>query len=224
VLVVNMLTAADVTPGTRTILPTAKDVDSLLAALPRLQALTINNFIYKDYGLYKDPEPKALIVGREDFAPAFLKGLARKGCPVSQLITLNLDGALLSKMLLAHGHSLKQVNLTRCDLRGGNKALKWLEIFRVLSQLHLEELVLSQLLNPGVNVRVVLCTKSTEYTIHWFSHSNNANVQLHANGGVGLTGSAKFARHYARFTESYVELGLKKLLKSQDLELYSYIE
>jgi hypothetical protein len=224
-LVVEKPTEKNLTPGVRTILPTGKDIDGLLAALPGLQNLTIKTekrtFDAFDHGWYWGPTPTALVDGCNGLAPALLKGLVRKACPISQLMTLNLfgcyiDGALLSKTLVAHKHSLNQISLKHCILRDGKKAVRWLEIFRVLSQLDLDELVLDELLNPRVKICVVMCPEGTQYAKFWYSHSGKANVKHRAEGvDVGPTGFAKFSRHSAHFTESYVELGLEKLLKSR---------
>jgi hypothetical protein len=230
-LVVKRPTEKDLTPGVRTLLPTGKDIDGLLAALPGLQTLTIKtkkiNDVSYDHGWYWGPTPTALVKGCEGLAPALLKGLARKACPISQLTTLKLsgcyiDGALLSKTLIAHKHSLKQISLKHCILRDGKNSVRWLEIFRVLSQLDLDELVLDELLNPRVKIRVVMCTKGTHHATSWYSNSVKANVKHRVEGvDVGPTGYARFSRHSAQFTESYVELGLEKLLQSRDFPLYN---
>ena len=231
-LVVEKPTEKDLTPGVGTILPTGKDIDGLLAALPGLQNLTIKTEKRDGgayyHGCYWAPTSTALVNGCNGLAPALLKGLVRKTCPISQLTTLNLfgcyiDGALLSKTLIAHKHSLKQISLKHCILRDGKKAVKWLEIFRVLSQLDLDELVLDELLNPRVKVCVVMCTNGTHHAAFRYSNSGKANVKHRTDGvDVGPTGFARFSRYSAQFTESYVELGLEKLLKSRDLPLYDF--
>lgn len=229
-LAVTNPTKKDLTPGARTILPTAKDINGLLAALPGLQTLTIKtrkiNVVPQDNGWYQRPPPTPLVKGCEDLAPALLKGLVRKACPVSQLTTLDLsgcylDGALLTKTLLAHKHSLKKVSLSHCVLRHSKNPVRWFEIFEVLSQLDLDELILDELLNPSVKMCIVMCADSKNDRYIWSSHRDNASVKLRAEGGhVGPTGSAEFFRHFARFTESYVELGLRKLLKIEDFQIW----
>jgi hypothetical protein len=77
-LVVTHPTEIDLTPGTQNVVPTAKEIDGLLAALPRLQMLTI------------ETDNDLLVMGYEDLTPALLEGLFRKACPVSQLTTIDL--------------------------------------------------------------------------------------------------------------------------------------
>jgi hypothetical protein len=229
-LVVTNPTKKDLTPGARTILPTAKDVNGLLAALLGLQTLTIKttkiNVVPQDDVRYQRPPPAPLVKGCEDLAPALLKGLVRKACPVSQLTTLDLDGcyldgALLTKTLLAHKHSLKKVSLNHCVLRHSKNPVRWFEIFEVLSQLDLDELILDELLNPSVKMCIVMCADSKNDGYIWSSHRDEASIKLRAEGGnVGPTGSAKYSRHFAQFTESYVELGLRRLLKIEDFQIW----
>jgi hypothetical protein len=205
-LVVTHPTEIDLTPGTQNVVPTAKEIDGLLAALPRLQMLTI------------ETDNDLLVMGYEDLTPALLEGLFRKACPVSQLTTIDLfggyiDGALLSKTLSAYEHSLKEVVLRKCNLRDGKTAVKWLEIFRVLCQLDLDVLVLYQLLDPGASEYVVL------YEPLWPSPSDESEDPTEgedrADEEVIITGSAQYTRYYACLSESFVKLGLRSLLRGE---------
>lgn len=216
-------------PGSKSVVPTAKDINDLLAVLPRLQVLLIGvnetGIEPEDEDEYKGSMPKALIKSCENLAPAFLKGLIRKGCPVSQLTTLklwdcHLDGALLVKAFVAHKHSLDEVSLRLVKLKAGKKAMRWHEIFLALSQLDLDELSLHQLSESNAQACVVLCEKSKDDEDRWISHDTDEGIRYRENCDVGQTGFAKFRRYFAYFTESCVELGLRRMRKSQDLELY----
>jgi len=227
-LIFKNTTEVNITPGTRTLVPTMKDIDILLASLPRLQTLALDTrkiLVRTHDGSHKKPTPNVLVKGREDLGPTVLKGLLRKDCTVSQLTFLDLigchlDSALLSKTLLSHKHSLETVMIRRCSLRrSGKKAVRWLEIFRVLSQLDLDHLHLGHLLGPGAKECVGLCAERTE-GYAYVSHEEEDDIKHRMDGDVGLTGSAFFTRYQSSFTESHVKPGLGRLLKSQDLELH----
>lgn len=224
-LEVHLPVAKDMLPKNKSILPTAQDINNLLAALPHLEALTVGTEETDDGNAPK--KTKALIKTRQKLASTFLKGLVRKGCPTSRLATLYingsiLDGALLLKALKAHEHSLKEISLRHIDLSVGKDAVKWRKIFRTLLKLDLDELCLEHLSDPGSDEDVVICDDSDDDDDILLSYVNWANVKHRANGDVGVTGCAQFARWYGFFTESYVRLGLRRWLYREYFRLHYY--
>jgi hypothetical protein len=221
---------SDMTSGDKSILPTAKDIDRLLATLPRLQTLTIRGIDIPRRDA--DNRTEALQRDQENLAPAVLKGLVRAACPELQLTKLSLyscalDGALLIETLFAFEHSLSEVGLRKAVLFGGLDRIKWHDVFLVLFRLDLMELILEDLNDDGRNGLdqcIMLHDDTFGMDDFWLSYDTRATtmtkIKRRANGDVGYTGCAEFTRHYARLTESYVELGLRKLRKGPDLKLY----
>lgn len=221
---------SDMTSGDKSILPTAKYIDRLLAALPRLQTLTIRGIDVPHRSA--DNRTEALQRDQENLAPAVLKGLVRAARPELQLTKLSLyscalDSALLIETLFAFEHSLSEVSLRKAVFFGGPDRIKWHDVFLVLFRLDLMELVLEDLNDGPVDSRIVLhddTSRRDNFWDFWLSYDTQATtvtkIKRRANGDVGYTGCAEFTRYYARLTESYVELGLRKLRKGPDLKLY----
>jgi hypothetical protein len=70
---------SDMTSGDASVLPTAKQIDRLFAALPRLRVLAIRGGDTPEHWLNK--RTKALQWDQENLAAAVLKGLVRAACP-----------------------------------------------------------------------------------------------------------------------------------------------
>jgi hypothetical protein len=215
-------TARDMPSGGKSILPSAKAIDSLLAALPELESLTIateetDNDIEGDY---KESKTKALMKMRENFAPALLKGLSRKGCPLISshtLSTLNihdcfLDGAILVKMLLAYKHSLDDVKMNLVRLKDGGDPVGWRDIFEAMRGSLLEKLTIENVFDPGERKYFVM-EDNCYYDELMVSYQDWAEVKGRADGVFeGETGYAHHYRTKILFTESHVESGLEKLV------------
>ena len=215
----------DMTNGDKSVLPTAKDIDRLFAALPRLQALTIRGD--EAPPRWMDERAKALQWDQENLAPAVLKGLVRMASPELQLTKLDLyscaiDSELLIEALCAFEHSLSDVSLRQVVLFGGPKHIGWHEVYLILFRLDLVELCLEHL-SEGLNSYLTLHEHGV-YDDFYLSYETGQQPRSNTlqEGDVYRTGSAQFSRFYALLTEGYVELGLRKLRKSQDLKLYKF--
>jgi hypothetical protein len=208
---------SDMTSGDKSVLPTARQIDRLLAALPRLQVLTIRGEdVPSDWC---DERTKALQWDQENLAPAVLKGLVRAACPEFQLTKLDLyscaiDSALLIEALLAFEHSLSQVSLRHMVLSYRYpEIIRWHDVFLVLFRLDLMELVLDNLYDHGVDRCIVMhegCRNDDSFYLSYDTNNHNqtaTKIKRRAKGDVGYTGIAEFTRYYALLTESYVELG-----------------
>jgi len=224
-LVVYKPLAGNMPLGNKTTLPTAKDVNSLFAALPNLKALSIGAK-ETDLDSEEDGDSKeiaALIKSRESLAPVLLKGLARTGSPTSHLTTLNLyditiDGTTLVKVLLAHKSGLKEVSLKLIELQTSLNAVTWQKIFGTLLKLDLlQDLTLEYILDPTAEGCVVLLEESVDDD-DWEtfnSYQDVATVKRRGEEGVGegeATGFARYTRYKAHFLDDYASLGLKMLL------------
>jgi hypothetical protein len=211
-------TTRDMPSGSKSILPTGKDINSLLAALPELKSLTITTEetdvdIEDDYNVMT----KALLKMRENLAPALLKALGRKGCPISRLTTLNfhdcfLDGAIIVELLLAHKHSLKDVQLKLIRLKDGEDPLELRPIFRTMLQLDLDKLTVEHVFNPGERKYFMMHNHSRVCDDEDESSYESWEETRHHTTGEVLTGYAHFYRSKFLFVESYVKLGLSELL------------
>jgi hypothetical protein len=222
---------SNMTAGDTSVLPTANQTDRLFAALPRLQVLTIRGEDIPEH--WFDKRTKSLQRDQENLAPAVLKGLVRATCPKFRLTKLDLyscamNSALLIQALLASEHSLSQVSLRHVVLfHGYPEIIKCHDVFLVLLRLDLVELVLEYLNDHGAGQCIVMHEHCRDNLSFYYSYDTNnqtaTNIKRRANGDVGHTGFAQFTRYYALLRESYVELGLRKLRKSQDLMLYPQV-
>jgi hypothetical protein len=218
-------------PGGKSILPNAKDINSLLAALPKLNILTIATKETDidsdiDSDSYKTPKTKALMKMRENLAPALLKALSHKGCPTSRLEVLNLhdcflDGAILVKVLLAHKISLDRVQMSPIKLKDGQNPVEWRDIFEVmLGMFPLKKLVVENVFNPGESEYLILnddCYQEQHEDQLLVSYQDWAEVKLRADGEYGEFRDTGYAHHYPTkilFVESHVESGLEILTET----------
>jgi hypothetical protein len=107
---------------------------------------------------------------------------------------------------------------------GYPEIIKWHDVFLVMFRLDLVELIMEPLNDHGADKCIVMhehCRDNLSFYVSYDTNNQTATkIKRRANGDVGYTGFAQFTRYYALLTESYVELGLRKLRKSQDLELY----
>jgi hypothetical protein len=225
-------------PGGKSILPNAKDINSLLAALPKLNILTIATKETDidsdiDSDSYKTPKTKALMKMRENLAPALLKALSHKGCPTSRLEVLNLhdcflDGAILVKVLLAHKISLDRVQMSPIKLKDGQNPVEWRDIFEVmLGMFPLKKLVVENVFNPGESEYLILnddCYQEQHEDQLLVSYQDWAEVKLRANGEYGesrgmVTGYAHHHRTKILFVESHVKSGLEMLTETGEVHL-----
>jgi len=220
-LVVHDPTESDVPPGAENVLPTPESIHSLLAEFPRLQTLSITgDSTHRD----NRHEVTALRMSLENLAPMLLTSLVLEGFPNLTLSKLDLnacyiDGALLVKVLVAYQNSLERISLKLVDLRSGKKAVGWRKIFEVLYQnLDLEELVLDRLMDPDAKRCIVLCKESIKQTYYW--RPWGTMIGQRPRQADENPGDATFSRYYAHLTESYVELGLERLLGRRKLRLY----
>jgi hypothetical protein len=167
---------------------------------------------------------------RENLAPAFLKALGHKGCPISRLETLNLhdcflDGAILVKLLLAHHNSLEHVQMSLIRLKDGQSPVEWRDIFEVmLSKLDLDKLAIENVFNPGESEYFIMnedCYQDEhkdQYKDQLLaSYQDWAEVKLRADGEYGEFRDTGYAHHYPTkilFVESHVESGLEILTET----------
>ena len=232
-LVVYKPLAGDMPLGNNTIVPTAKDVNNLFAALPHLKALSIGAKEIEPHS-EEDCDFKktaALTMSRKILAPILLKCLSRVGSRTSRLAILNLydiniEGSILANVILSHKTSLKEVSLKLIKLQTSLNAVTWQKIFDTLLKLDLlEELTLEFILDPVAKECVVL-NEESESDNDWEtynSHQDMANVKRRGEEGVGeggVTGYARYTRSKAHFFDDYASLGLKKLLQIEDFTVW----
>ena len=201
-------------------LPSPKDAEELVRAMPHIKALTIGyrgDDQVEESDWYTDDRDKdgdrkeheILYKGREDLGPRFLRAFVRvhsedSSLVSSVLINMTISCELLVRVLRNSKKTLRHVDLTAIELTGtSKKAAKWDAIFKVLLELDLTHLRLANLVVWGASEPVVMSSIPLK---------NEVRGEMRYTGKLFQGGSGTYTRWGASFGTATSRKALRSCL------------